>query len=224
MAKIATPKAPKAPAAPARPVVATAPTAPTKTSKAPAKPPAAPAAPARPGKALAPSAVQAPKPTAAPVPTVTPDILAKMAEMAKQIEGLQAQLAKAKGKGTNSRSLSDILDKAPALPSGDWRLPFVGHAVHLYAFDLKKDGSIQVLDGAPVRGMFAIPRDNDLGGKGARNRAEGLIAFHWQIGEDGDFIGAPAYLQESELGTLWVRDAEGNGEEPINVRETGLAE
>jgi hypothetical protein len=148
--------------------------------------------------------VEPPRPVAAPV-AVDKQLHAQISAMGKQIADLQALVAKSRAKETLARTRTDILEGIKIAKS-DWRAEYHGEVIFVKPHDLdKKTNGVIVNSGPEVANcLLAIPRDNDIGGRGSHARNAGQIAVHWECSEDGEtFIGGPSYVSADELAAIW---------------------
>lgn len=193
------PVAPKAPSKPAKPG----------TPTALANPDPTPAKPAKPGIVKAPS-MEKPttgnsQPVAAPEPSKRDErfalLLAEIANLKDQIQSLTK--ASEKASKINVRTPAEIVDGV-VVDESDWRAQYHGATINVHPYKATRKGEIELLHEGNIPALLALPRDNDIGGKGANARNALYIAVHWERGEDGNYVGAPDYLTIEELATVWA--------------------
>jgi hypothetical protein len=166
----------------------------------------------------------APRPPAA-APVDVSALLAQISAQSTEIVRLETAVTALKAKPTNVRTIEEILDGGNVgLPDTDWRHDYQGTALSVYPWEetfAKKTGhgTLTIFDGIltddqtayaeghgealPTLACFlAIPRSNDVGGKGTQNRAAGKIALHWLLNEEGNYEGEPQYVTLDQLSAV----------------------
>lgn len=185
--------------------------------KSTAKKAAAKKAPKPPAKPSKPSKPRAPR-AAAKAPAPAEDS-ARVQELEAALEAMQGEvvkLTKAVSKAKMKyRTAEEILDGAENinLPADDWRWEYLEASLDGWRINMMNHSTAKGGDGLELHPdmpsipdvLVAIPRDDDLGGKGARFRQQGHIALHWEAGEQaGTYVGGPAYLTQEEFFSVWI--------------------
>ena len=175
---------------------------------------------AKPSKLAKPGAKPAPAAPAAIVKAQPdPVMAAELATLRAEIVKLTAAAAKAGKAGKGRRTAGEILstavfaddgeeadEDAGELSAEDWRKPYQGVRIWIKPWDRdKKQGGVAKLNEtgeASYRALLAVPSEAD-GDWGGEARSRGELAIHYRRGDDGAFIGEPAYVDASELALIW---------------------
>ena len=120
--------------------------------------------------------------------------------MQTEITALKAAKAKAV-QATSGRTAAEITEGVTLDPA-DWRAQYQGFTLDVYSYDRKGNGPTTIDVEAPrVPALLALPRDADKGG--VKARSAGLLALHWERGEDGRYTANPDYVTREELALIW---------------------
>lgn len=190
------PSAPKKPTAPK----AVKPKAPVATVKA--------AKPGKPGRPAAPKASVTEPSNATKQAVATAklnkirEIMADNESLTAQVELLTKKLDRARAAKSDRRSADDILDGAK-MSDADWRMSYQGFKQFVSRCEPDGDALRLLTDEPAVEALMALPRDSDVGGQGTAARGAQRIALHWNVDENGAYRGAPLYVTEEELASLW---------------------
>lgn len=151
-------------------------------------------------------------------------------EEAAEAMGEEAKRAKRKaGSMRHTHTIDEIVSGLPPIAKTDWRAEFHGKPTELHFFIVKNDANATFVADEKADGtqtvLLAMPRDGDVLGFGSQMRAQGYIAVHVALAEDGaSYIGAPFYLREDELRSVLPKAAaKPTAKKPVVVTRKGAA-